>query len=928
MMTVHKIGGEDASGYATYLAGEPTASRRGDYYLGPEGSCSSAPGRWHGRGAEALDLDGTVTRADLITTWEGRDLKSGEIAVKRAAHGEHVAAVDCTFSAPKSVSILWATTGDSRLRDAIEAAQTEAVSVAMDHIEKTAPLLRQRVDGQIVHTQTAGIIAAVFRHHTSRLSQTETGPNAIPDPQLHDHIAIANMALRPDNSPGDGAQWGAIDSRELYRIAAEAGAVYRSELANSLQQLGYSVERQGRYFEVVGVSERIRNAFSTRTHDIENARREFIHKYGRAPTDAEAKALTVRTRAAKSPEPVNPFPAWQQRAQSLEFDVESVPRLGAERDGENDWNSIVAAVVAELTDPQNGQSLTRQAAVFDTRQLRIAVAEAAQGYISGRDIPALIEDVSASPELMQLDERHWTTRTMRDAEREVLERARTLSRTATPQPSNIAVNRAIANASVTLSDEQIAAVRGLTNRGGFHLLSAPAGSGKGEVLSAVATAHRESGHRVIALAAAGETAVRLQEQIGADRSWTIDGYILGVNSGHIRPAPNDVVLVDEGALVETMRWRDLLRATGDSTVISAGDAQQLPSIEAGGIWNVLEREVGVQRLAGNHRAHEQWAADAWSALRDGRSPEALAEFQKRGQILVADTRVQARNEAVELWDRLRHQPTIDGNSPSTLLLTDGSNREVDDLNRAAQERRLENSELGDQFVTVIASHRSGTSRREEQLHRGDEVVLQRRVADIEGNTLARNGTTGRIAGVDEASKRIDVELSSGTSLSLEGEDIAAVRLGYARHVYSAQGTTVDRAVVVTGGWQTGRESSYVGVSRAREESYVVTDLSSLGLGETDREDAISTLAERMGESHAKSASLEFTAHQGDRETDAADASPQMARGGQLTPEEQYAELVASAHARSPGRQEMETADSQRGYDHQREERESDRGRER
>jgi len=926
-MTIHKIGGEDASGYATYLAGEPTASRRGDYYLGAEGSCSAAPGRWHGRGAEMLDLGGAVTREDLLKTWEGRDPSTGEIAVKRAANGEHVAAVDCTFSAPKSVSILWAT-GDQGLRDAIEAAQTKAVAIAIDHIEKTAPLLRQRVDGQIIHTETIGIIAAVFRHHTSRLSPTETGPNAIPDPQLHDHVPIANMALRPDNSPNGEAQWGAIDSRELYRIAAEAGAVYRAELSNELQQLGYSVERQGRYFEVVGVPEKVRDAFSTRTHDIENARREFIHKYGRAPTDAEAKALTVRTRAAKSPEPANPFPAWQQRAQSLEFDAESVPRLGGRREGENDWNSTVAAVVAELTDPQNDHSLTRQAAVFDTRQLRIAVAEAAQGHITGGDIPALIEAASASPELLQLDEHHWTTRTMRDAEREVLDRARTLSRTATPQPSNIAINRAIANASVSLSDEQIAAIRGLTDRGGFHLLSAPAGAGKGEVLSTVATAHGESGHRVIALAAAGETAVRLQEQTGADRSWTIDGYILGVNSGHIRPAPNDVVLVDEGALVENMRWRDLLRVTGDSTVISAGDAQQLPSIEAGGIWTVLERELGVQRLAENHRAHEQWTADAWSALRDGRSSEALAEFEERGQIVVADTRVQARNDAVELWDRVRHQPTIEGNAPSTLLLTDGSNREVDDLNRAAQERRLESGELGDQFVTVVAPHRSGTSWREEQMHRGDEVVLQRRIADIEGNTLARNGATGRIADVDPATNRIDVDLTSGASLSLENEDAAAVRLGYARHVYSAQGTTVDRSIVVTGGWQTGRESSYVGVSRAREESYVVTDLSSLGLGETERDHAVSTLAERMGQSRAKSSSLEFSAQQLDHETDAADASPQMARGGQLTPEERYAELVVSAHARSAGRQEMEADDTQRGYEQQREERESDRGRER
>jgi ATP-dependent exoDNAse (exonuclease V) alpha subunit len=43
-----------------------------------------------------------------------------------------------------------------------------------------------------------------------------------------------------------------------------------------------------------------------------------------------------------------------------------------------------------------------------------------------------------------------------------------------------------------------------------------------------------------------------------------------------------------------------------------------------------------------------------------------------------------------------------------------------------------------------------------------------------------------------------------------------VRLAYAQHIHRAQGATVTRTLVVTGGWQTSKEPAYVEASRARE----------------------------------------------------------------------------------------------------------------
>ena len=77
------------------------------------------PGVWHGAQAEAFGLTGVVTGDALQALLEGRDPTSGTPLVdRRRANGstiEAVAGFDATFSAPKSLSVLWALTGDERV---------------------------------------------------------------------------------------------------------------------------------------------------------------------------------------------------------------------------------------------------------------------------------------------------------------------------------------------------------------------------------------------------------------------------------------------------------------------------------------------------------------------------------------------------------------------------------------------------------------------------------------------------------------------------------------------------------------------------------------------------------------------------------------------------------------------------------------------
>ena len=79
------------------------AQGRDDYYSGR----GEAPGRWAGRAGEMLRLGGEVDEDGFVALMEGRHPGTGE-RLKRVGGRSKVAAFDLTFSAPKSVSVLFA----------------------------------------------------------------------------------------------------------------------------------------------------------------------------------------------------------------------------------------------------------------------------------------------------------------------------------------------------------------------------------------------------------------------------------------------------------------------------------------------------------------------------------------------------------------------------------------------------------------------------------------------------------------------------------------------------------------------------------------------------------------------------------------------------------------------------------------------------
>jgi conjugative relaxase-like TrwC/TraI family protein len=834
MQSTHKISGGAAAGFAAYLT---TSASRGDYYVG--GELEGQGGVWIGSpealGELGLDPTKPVRRADLISLMEGRSPRTGDSIRRVGADGSRVAGIDLTFGAPKSVSALWAVSGPYR-RAQIEVAHRRAVASALARIEREVAMVRRRESGALRQEPARSLVAAEFVHTSSRLTRDQER-DGVPDPQLHSHVVV--LAAQRD----DG-RFAAVDSRELFRSQRVNGAWYRAELAQELRGLGLALERrtgrEGRYFEVAGIPEQLVTRWSRRTEVIERAAREFRERYGRAPRSGELAGMSVATRGTKTvTAEVDVSAAW--RAVGEEHGLE---RGRAEGLFESHQPEREPDVRGELL-----RDLVAQRSMVTRAELEARTLEISAGVEPAAHAAERVAELARDGELVELEGGFWTTRELRDLEQRtlatVVERSGETTALASQEARAQAIERAGERVGGSLSDEQRLALETITGRGGVSVLLGEAGTGKGVVLGAARDAWERDGYRVIGTAVAGVAAQRLASESGIRETMTADALVHRVGHGKLELDSRAVVVFDEAAMADTRRLARVVELTGerDAKLVLAGDGAQLSPIGAGGLFGEITEHAPAARLSEVYRANHEWAREAWGRLRHGEAETALAAYQHHGRLHLAQTRDEAAERMVSEWAQTREEHP----GERVVMITDASNHELDRLNQQAQERRAAAGELGPE--------RAQLADRAYGLATGDEVLFaaQHRVA---GERRVENGTRGLVVDVDERwdAVRVRTQEPEPREVDVDTKEFDGLRLAYAQHVYKAQGVTADRALVLTGGWQTDRESSYVALSRAREQTDIYAAREDLGHQGIDS-NAIERLAQRMDESRAQQASV-------------------------------------------------------------------------
>jgi conjugative relaxase-like TrwC/TraI family protein len=206
-----------------------------------------------------------------------------------------VAGFDLTFSAPKSVSVAWAV-ADEATQGLIYAAHQAALEHVIGYAEGHVFSSRSGKAG-VVQEDIAGVVAAAFDHWDSRAG----------DPQLHTHVVVMNRVQTTDGV------WRTLDSRGLFRSTVGLSEMYNGVLSDYLTQaLGWGWEGCARRhsdapkYEVAGVSERLREEFSQRSTNIEEAKEVlvagFVASRGRQPSAREVLQMRQQATLATRPD--------------------------------------------------------------------------------------------------------------------------------------------------------------------------------------------------------------------------------------------------------------------------------------------------------------------------------------------------------------------------------------------------------------------------------------------------------------------------------------------------------------------------------------------------------------------------------------------------------------------------------------------------
>jgi conjugative relaxase-like TrwC/TraI family protein len=558
-------------------------------------------GSWGGKGAELLGLNGVVDREAFDLLCDNQHPADGRPLTVRT-RTERTVGYDFTFSVPKSVSLLYARTGDAHILAAFRSAAQET----MRDIESEMKT-RVRKGGRDEERQTGNMVWAEFIHTTSR------PVDGVPDPQLHAHCFAFNSTWDDEE-----CRWKAGQFRGLKADAPFFQSAFRVRLAGKLQDLGFGVTRKRDDFEIAGVPASAIRGFSRRTEEIEKVAAE------RGITDPKRKAeLGAETRENKNHEL-----SWDELRKEWDSRLTDKERQSLDEAFRREV-PYARPVCGEgqAVDHAIEHCFTRESVVTERKLL----TEAMKRGLGAVTVEGIRDELARRPLIRgEKDGRALaTTSGLKDAESRLIAFAREGRGRLRPVGDPA---RPISR--TPFNDDQKAAVRHvLGSRDRVTIIRGAAGTGKTTVEDELRQALEEYRVPVVAMAQSTTAVNELHDKAGFAKPVTIAHFFKDEKMQ--ASVQGGLVLVDEASLVGT---RDMLRlfdiaSEQDARIVLVGDKRQHRSVSAGEPLRLLEERAGIKpaevteivRQQGNYRK-------AAKALSDGDTAKGFAELDRLGWI--------------------------------------------------------------------------------------------------------------------------------------------------------------------------------------------------------------------------------------------------------------------------------------------------------
>ena len=722
-------------------------------------------GQWFGRGAEELGLTGEVATEDFRAVLRGLRPASGEVLAHKAnGYDDRRAGWDATFNAPKSVSIQGLVGDDHRLIEA----HGKAVSRALGELEYYA-LSRRRGGSEWV--ATSNIVAARFDHIAARPANgVQDGYG--PDPHLHTHVVIANMTSRPDG------QWRGLDPIEIYRAQSFATAVYRSELAREVQQLGYEIRLTGRdgRWELDGYAREQVMAFSRRRQDIE----QTLAREGLAGAKA-AQNIAHRTRLAKDHHDEDGLKAeWRSRA--LQYGIE-VERLLSQSHERGPIQFRYPEKAGEAIRQSINENSEREA-VVDRRALEAKALQHAMGQAGLHRIRLESERFQQNGRLIVASDSvnsprgAYTTPEMIAFERENIELMRAGQGRATAISSMNEIRRWASQRNL-LPDQTAVAELTLACTGWITSIEGRAGAAKTTTVGAIREFAENQGYAVYGFAPTTR-AVKSLSEAGVSASTVVSL----LESHSARDASNEVWIIDESSLLPTRQVNRLSRKAREQSVeriVFVGDQGQHHAVEAGRpVFQMQQAGMLVARLDTIRRQRDPELREAVTLAARGAIVESLAILERRGDISeVAD--IDQRREQIAREYVAAHA------SGQHVLVVSPANDERRELNKAIRAELIASghvSPFGTEHTILVNRGLSGAQRAMAYNYNVGDVIRSTRGSK---QFAISKGGYGRVEAVDRDANVLTVNTIDGRHVQYNPVRLFGVEVFHEERRVLAQG---------------------------------------------------------------------------------------------------------------------------------------------
>jgi conjugative relaxase-like TrwC/TraI family protein len=843
----------------------------GDYY-GKDSA--EMKGVWHGRGAEMLQLAGEVSQEDFFKLCDNTNPVTGERLTQRTNDGRRCMS-DLTFDCPKEVTLAYEMGGHDGKGDArILPAMQEAVRETMAEIE-SAVQTRVRKGGKDTNRPTGNMIWAQHVHRTTRPVE------GLPDPQLHIHATVLNATFDSVEQ-----KWKAVQLGDVVRDKGYYQAAFHARLASKLKALGYGTQKDGKSFRLAGIERSTVEKFSRRTAIIEAE----AERLGIGDPLAKSK-LGRRTREKKG----------KDRASMPELHGEWDSRLTPEerlavRTAGSGWAKGDDLITADQAKNYALEHSFQNASAVSEKRLKAEALIYGVGSVRPEDV----EGIARHPEViarMKDGQLMTTTKTVLRDEVAMLQFAKDGQRKFGPFAKALGKD-----ALAGLSGEQMKAAEHIVfSRDQVTGVVGKAGTGKTRMMRATIDAlEGESGRKVFVFAPSSQASRGVLAKEGFKEAETL--AMLLKNEKLQEKTKGQVLWVDEAGLVSARDMRRLMDVAkkGNNRVILSGDYTQLPSVEAGDAFRLLEKEAGVKlaRLTEIRRQTDPGYKKAVEAIAQGTGRAAQngfdaldemgcvtqasgddrhrmlvndylkAQDEGRSALIVAPTHAEGDRLTDEIRTALKERGALGAEhrfiSRKSTGWTDAQKGDarnyeagmVLEWNQNARGfKRGEKAVIAEGDTGLFLQRTDGsrapipasqTDRfdvyrtRDIAIAKGDRIRITRNgEANVERQAKGSRVSNGDVVTVEGFTKEGDIRIEKGKLLP---KDWGHMSLGYVDTSYASQGKTVDRVFIATGSESlpaVNQQGFYVAASRGREMAKIYVD------SKEDVREAIARTGERL-----------------------------------------------------------------------------------